>query len=41
MAEDLSRFCFQNEHCPDYGQRGLGNLLILLECRFAVSEAHQ
>jgi len=28
MQEDLSRFCCQNEHCPDYGQRGLGNLTV-------------
>lgn len=24
--EDLSAFCCQNPKCPDYGQRGLGNL---------------
>ena len=28
MPEDLSRFCCQNEHCPDYGRRGLGNLTV-------------
>jgi len=28
MPEDLSRFCCQNEQCPDYGQRGLGNLTV-------------
>jgi transposase-like protein len=28
MAEDLSRFCCQNEHCPDHGQRGLGHLTV-------------
>src|SRR5262245_35307589 len=26
MAEDLSRFCCQNERCPDHGKRGLGDL---------------
>src|SRR4051794_7664975 len=26
MHEDLSRFCCLNEHCPDYGNRGLGHL---------------
>ena len=28
MQEDLSRFCCQNEHCPEYGHRGLGNLTV-------------
>jgi transposase-like protein len=28
MQEDLSRFCCQNEQCPDYGRRGLGNLTV-------------
>ena len=28
MDEDLSRFCCQNERCPDYGKRGLGNLTV-------------
>jgi LacI family transcriptional regulator len=28
MAEDLSRFCCQNERCPDHGVRGLGNLTV-------------
>ena len=28
MDEDLPRFCCQNEQCPDYGQRGLGNLTV-------------
>ena len=41
--EDLSAFCCQNPQCPDYGQRGLGNLTVpmrygttqrrLLRCR--------
>ena len=25
---DLSNFCCQNESCPSYGQRGLGNLTV-------------
>ena len=44
MQEDLTRFCCQNEQCPDYGKRGLGNLTVcgrygkhqhirLLDCR--------
>jgi LacI family transcriptional regulator len=28
MAEDLSRFCCLNEHCPDRGRRGAGNLTV-------------
>jgi len=28
MTEDLSRFCCLNEHCPDYGRRGAGNLTV-------------
>ena len=28
MQEDLSRFCCVNEHCPDYGRRGAGNLTV-------------
>jgi LacI family transcriptional regulator len=28
MQEDLSRFCCQNPDCPDYGQRGQGNLTV-------------
>jgi transposase-like protein len=28
MPEDLSRFCCQNNQCPDYGQRGSGNLTV-------------
>ena len=28
MPDDLSRFCCQNEHCADYGRRGLGNLTV-------------
>ena len=27
-VDDLSRFCCQNHDCPDYGQRGLGNLRV-------------
>ena len=26
MEEDLSRFCCQRPDCPDYGERGHGNL---------------
>ena len=26
--DDLSRFCCQNEKCPDYGKRGAGNLSV-------------
>ena len=26
MDENLSRFCCQNERCPDFGKRGLDNL---------------
>ena len=28
MEEDLSRFCCQRPDCPDYGQRGHGNLTV-------------
>jgi transposase-like protein len=28
MTEDLSRFCRLNEHCPDHGRRGAGNLTV-------------
>ena len=28
MPEDLSHFCCQNEQCPVYGQRGIGNLTV-------------
>jgi transposase-like protein len=28
--EDLSRFCCVNRDCPDYGQRGAGNLTVPL-----------
>ena len=28
MPEDLSRFCCQNQDCPDYGTRGIGNLTV-------------
>ena len=28
MDETLSRFCCQNERCPDYGKRGLDNLSV-------------
>lgn len=27
-ADDLSRFCCQNLHCPDYGQRGTNRLTV-------------
>ena len=26
--DDLSRFCCQNQKCPNYGQRGAGNLSV-------------
>jgi len=26
--DDLKTFCCQNPECPDYGQRGLGNLRV-------------
>jgi LacI family transcriptional regulator len=26
--DDLSRFCCQNNECPDYGKRGAGNLTV-------------
>ena len=26
--DDLSRFCCQNQECPNYGQRGAGNLSV-------------
>ena len=26
--DDLSRFCCQNNECPDYGRRGAGNLTV-------------
>jgi transposase-like protein len=28
VVEDLSRFCCQNECCPDYGKRGIGHLTV-------------
>ena len=28
MQEDLTRFCRLDEHCPDHGKRGLGNLTV-------------
>ena len=28
MDDDLSRFCCQNEKCPDHGKRGAGNLTV-------------
>jgi transposase-like protein len=28
MPEDLSRFCCQNQACPDHGKRGAGNLTV-------------
>ena len=28
MDDDLSRFCCQQPPCPDYGQRGRGNLTV-------------
>jgi LacI family transcriptional regulator len=28
MAEDLSRFCCQNQDCPGHGMRGAGNLTV-------------
>jgi len=28
VMDDLSRFCCQNPACPDYGQRGQGNLTV-------------
>ena len=29
MEEDLSRFCCQRPDCPEFGQRGLGNLIVV------------
>jgi hypothetical protein len=29
MEEDLSRFCCLRPDCPDFGQRGLGNLIVV------------
>ena len=26
--DDLTQFCCQNSKCPDYGQRGIGNLTV-------------
>jgi transposase-like protein len=28
--DDLSTFCCQNQDCPDYGQRGKGNLTVCM-----------
>jgi LacI family transcriptional regulator len=28
VDEDLSRFCCQNESCPDHGKHGAGNLTV-------------
>jgi hypothetical protein len=43
VDDELARFCCQNEDCPDYGKRGIGNLTAcahygkqrrrLLDCR--------
>jgi hypothetical protein len=38
-VEDLSRFCCQNPDCPDYGQRGMGNLTVC--ARYGKSEPHR
>jgi len=37
--DDLSRFCCQNPECPQYGQRGLGNLTV---CgRYGIDRQHR
>lgn len=28
--DDLSKFCCQNNQCPDYGKRGAGNLTVCM-----------
>lgn len=28
--DDLSKFCCQNKHCPEYGKRGVGNLTVCM-----------
>jgi hypothetical protein len=38
-VEDLSRFCCQNPDCPDYGQRGIGNLTVC--ARYGKSQPHR
>jgi LacI family transcriptional regulator len=39
VDEDLSRFCCQNERCPDHGKRGAGNLTV---CgRYGKQEQHR
>lgn len=39
MDDDLSRFCCQNERCPDHGKRGAGNLTV---CgRYGKRETHR
>jgi LacI family transcriptional regulator len=37
--EDLSRFCCQNRNCPDYGQRGRGNLTVC--ARYGKARQHR
>jgi transposase-like protein len=39
VEEDLSRFCCQNPDCPDYGQRGIGNLTVC--ARYGKAQQHR
>jgi transposase-like protein len=39
MQEDLACFCCQNPDCPDYGQRGLGNLTVCV--RYGKDNQHR
>src|SRR4051812_24940604 len=42
MPDDLSRFCCQNQACPDHGRRGIGNktrrMLYCRSCKARFSE---
>ena len=39
MDEDLPRFCCQNQGCPDYGKRAIGNLTIC--ARYGKNKQHR
>jgi LacI family transcriptional regulator len=39
VDEDLSRFCCQNQGCPDYGKRGIGNLTVC--ARYGKDKQHR
>ena len=39
MDEDLSRFCCQNQGCPDHGKRAIGNLTVC--ARYGKDKQHR